>query len=117
MRRHYLALISEVIFVVATFVLFLQLDRVDLKTVRKLNASVLEDVEREPVDWSELDMSKVFVVYGPSDNKTDHFIKKLLGHSDDSVPYSSFYDDDSDVPPLPDPSHYDDADKNPSSSE
>ncbi|KAL1476124.1 hypothetical protein MTO96_036749, partial [Rhipicephalus appendiculatus] len=111
--RHYIALFTEVIFVVVTFAFFLHLDRVDLKSVRKLNSTVLENVRREPVDWSELDLTKVFVVYGPSNDRTDNLITQILGDSDDSVSYDDFYAEDTGDPNIPVPSYHDDTHKNP----
>ncbi|KAH7985322.1 hypothetical protein HPB52_025713 [Rhipicephalus sanguineus] len=120
-RRHYLALVIEVIFVVAAFAFFLHLDRVDLNDVRKLNSTVLKNVARERVDLSELDLTKVFVVYGPSNDRTDKLAKKLLGNTDDtSIDYYEMYDDGfgdygGDTPILPPDS--DDTDGNASTSE
>ncbi|KAL1483970.1 hypothetical protein MTO96_001825 [Rhipicephalus appendiculatus] len=78
-RRHYLALLIEIIFVLVTFIFFLQNDRVDLAQVKKLNSSSLvENVSRRRVNRSKVEFREICVVYGPSNDRTDKLINKLL---------------------------------------
>ncbi|KAH7952479.1 hypothetical protein HPB52_023805 [Rhipicephalus sanguineus] len=81
-RRHYLALLMEIIFVLVTFIFFLQTDRVDLAKVKKLNSSFTENVQRHRVDIRKLKFTKIYVVYGPSNDRTDKLINKLLEITD-----------------------------------
>ncbi|KAH7945775.1 hypothetical protein HPB49_015358 [Dermacentor silvarum] len=83
LRRHYLALLGEIVFVLATFTLFLSSDRVDLTCVNKINSTYIRNVVRKQFRVEAL-RHKVAVVYGPSNDRTDKLVKRLLDwmHSD-----------------------------------
>ncbi|KAL1487105.1 hypothetical protein MTO96_031115 [Rhipicephalus appendiculatus] len=78
-RRHYLALLVEIVFVFLMFKVFLRIDRVDLADVRKFNSALLEDRNVHRMDVRAVDLSGVLVVYGPSNSRTDKLINKLRG--------------------------------------
>ncbi|KAL1442737.1 hypothetical protein MTO96_030655 [Rhipicephalus appendiculatus] len=63
------------------FKYFLRIDRVDLADVRKLNSAYLELENRQRIDLSRVDLSRVYVVYGPRNSRTDKLINKLLEKS------------------------------------
>ncbi|KAL1468842.1 hypothetical protein MTO96_041229 [Rhipicephalus appendiculatus] len=80
-RRHYVALLVEIVFVLVTFKYFLRADRVDLSDVRKFNSTLLTLVNRQRINLTGVNLSDVVVVYGPSNSRTDELINKLLGKS------------------------------------
>ncbi|KAL1415402.1 hypothetical protein MTO96_006847 [Rhipicephalus appendiculatus] len=53
-------------------------NRVDLALVRKINSSYFDAVVRQPFDIGEEKLADVTVVYGPSNDRTDKLINKLL---------------------------------------
>ncbi|KAH6931470.1 hypothetical protein HPB50_024627 [Hyalomma asiaticum] len=77
-RRHYLALLTEVFFVLAVFSFFLRHDRVDLALVKKLNTTFKEELVRFPVPMEAKTFDDVCVVYGPSNEITDEVVKTMV---------------------------------------
>ncbi|KAL3205083.1 hypothetical protein MRX96_011398 [Rhipicephalus microplus] len=93
-RRHYLALVTEIVFVLLTFKFFLRSDRVDLAHVRKLNSAYIEEVQRARVDPLEINLAHAYVVYGPKNDKTDRLIAKLRKDThNNTIPDDDNYDD------------------------
>ncbi|XP_070392967.1 phospholipid-transporting ATPase ABCA3-like isoform X2 [Dermacentor albipictus] len=76
-RRHYLSLLAEIVFVLVVFAFILGNDRVNLACVKKINASYAEDVTREAFDMVNA-RRQLAVVYGPSNDRTDKLVKRLL---------------------------------------
>ncbi|KAL1482378.1 hypothetical protein MTO96_033838 [Rhipicephalus appendiculatus] len=91
-RRHYLALLTEIIFVLAMFKFFLRSDRVDLAHVRRLNSAYFDEVQLKRIDPFELNLANVFVVYGPSNDRTDKLIAKMLNASHTNADPDDYYD-------------------------
>ncbi|KAH7945825.1 hypothetical protein HPB49_016037 [Dermacentor silvarum] len=77
LRRHYLALLAEILFVLVTFAFFLSNDHVDLADVKKINSTYTQDLVRWDFDIAGL-RRKVAVVYGPSNDRTDKMVRRLL---------------------------------------
>ncbi|KAH6931027.1 hypothetical protein HPB50_021470 [Hyalomma asiaticum] len=81
-RRHYLALLAEILFVVVTYKHLLRHDRVDLGHIKKFNSASFGSATRRNVNKEIVGASEAYVVYGPSNDRTDKLVKKLMSYID-----------------------------------